>query len=100
MSTAELNAFKREFIVPVIQEITNVKLSKKFTSILKYISEEQQNLENITFKKIGRDLSISHSTVTKRITYLKNKGLIHIEKNGREKKVLLTKKAINLLKKS
>ena len=54
-----------------------------------------KNSENVTFKKVSKEFSITKTTTRKRINKLHDMNLIVVKKNGRNKIVRITEKGKN-----
>ena len=104
MNTKLLSEQEHEFIMQEFKNIPqiglpNITLKDSMIEIIEYVNRQKNMNLMVTFKKLGRDLAISKSTVAKRIRFLENQKLIITIKSGRSKSISLTDKGEALIKK-
>jgi DNA-binding MarR family transcriptional regulator len=78
----------------------NISLDDPMYDILEFIYQQQEMKLMVTFKKLGKELSISKSTVAKRVKFLEQNGLILTVKIGRSKSISLTDQGEAIIKQS
>jgi DNA-binding MarR family transcriptional regulator len=104
MNTKLLSEQEHEFIMQEFKNIPqiglpNITLKDSMIEIIEYVNRQKNMNLMVTFKKLGKDLAISKSTVAKRIRFLENQKLIITSKSGRSKSISLTDKGEALIKK-
>jgi len=81
------------------QKIEHIQIDDELFRVLKYVLQQNQQNTLLTFSQIGRQFSIVRETVRKRLKTLENKGLISINKQGRNKTLYVSEKGKTLLNK-
>jgi len=99
ISTQHLSILNEEFKKIPAQEIRNIQISKELFDMLRYIYKENMMSKIVNYSRIGREFSISKTTVKNRIESLLSYGLIFIKKLGKTKVLTITEKGKNILKK-
>lgn len=100
LTEREQEFFMQEFDTFPTRKMKNISLNDSMYEILEFIYQQQKMKMMVTFKKLGKELSISKSTVAKRVKFLEQNGLIVTVKIGRSKSISLTDQGESIIKQS
>ncbi|MBS3749380.1 MAG: PAS domain S-box protein [Candidatus Thermoplasmatota archaeon] len=90
LSEKEQEFIMQEFEGLPLREVPDISLNDSMYAILEYLDKQKKMNLMVTFKKLGKELGISKSTVGKRVKFLERHGLVHTVKMGRSKSISLT----------
>lgn len=67
------------------KEIDVQLLKKEYLQILEYIGSQQDAGRKVNMTELRKALDVTHPTIHERVQYLRKRGLLALEKEGREK---------------
>ena len=95
----QMAIFENEFQLLPSQKLDGLILDDAIYDMLKYVYEQNQSNSMVSIKKIITKFNLAYSTAAKRLSFLEEKGLIFIKKQGKFQTVYTTEKAKALLHK-
>lgn len=91
----ELALLKQEF--NLFQIVEEEQINEKLLKVLHYIKNTNENHISVNFNSIAKEFDITRVTVRHWINELQEKRLVNIQKEGKEKNIILTNEAKQLL---
>lgn len=82
-----------------IQSPSILTLSDELLDILSYLCDLKKQRLTVNYKKIKKEKCISYPTISKRLMSLEDKGLITVQRQGREKIINASQRGYDLISK-